>query len=224
MQNTEDGIQPIPKKSLTGIRLVSIYAGLALTTSYLFAWVANYIGILFTGPHTFFAILTGTIVSCIVAAVTKFIFKRKAKQLPHSLLAGEVILTALIAVGFLSWYQTRDFLKILMKPVPVPSSVHVYQGRGFLFSTYVHFSAPPEVITAIIQSHQLFCPTNDSPEQIEQIQTDRMMRTSCDWWQPTMMSTPTFFMRHHESLAVQGWTEGWWVNDKTNEVYAFISG
>jgi hypothetical protein len=186
----------------------------------LFALLANHIGILFTGTPTLFAIMLGTIISCIVAAVTKFIFKRKAKQFPHRLLAFEVILTAFIAVGFLSWYQTHDFLKIFMNPVPVPSSVHVYQGRGQLFSAYVHFSAPPEVITSIIQSHQLFSPTNGSLEQIEQ---DRM-KTSWDWWQPATMSNPKFFMRHHESLAVQGWTEGMWINGATNEVYAFISG
>jgi hypothetical protein len=39
-----------------------------------------------------------------------------------------------------------------------------------------------------------------------------------------VISNPRFFYRHHESLAVQGWSEGWWVNSATNEVYALSSG
>jgi hypothetical protein len=202
------------------IKAFFVCISFGLITSYLTALLGNRIGILFTGTDTFFAIFVGTIAPFVLVLITKWIFKRKGKQFTYRLLAVEIILTAFITVSFLSWYQTHDFLKIFMNPVPMPSSVHVYQGRGVLFSTYVHFSAPPEVITAIIQSHQMFSPTNDSPEQIEQ---DRM-KTSWDWWHPATMSNPKFFMRHHESLAVQGWTEGMWINDATNEVYAFISG
>ena len=161
----------------------------------------------------------GTIVSCVAAAVIEFIFKRKGKQFTWRSLTISVTLTSLIVVGYSSWSQTRGALKLFVDPIP--SSLHVHQGRSFLFSTYVHFSTPPEVIAAIIQSHQLASPTNGSLEQIEK---DRMMKISCDWWQPATMSNPKFFVRHHESLAVQGWTEGLWVNDATNEVYAFISG
>jgi hypothetical protein len=33
-----------------------------------------------------------------------------------------------------------------------------------------------------------------------------------------------FFFLHHTGDSGQGWSEGWWVNGETNEVYAFISG
>ena len=49
-------------------------------------------------------------------------------------------------------------------------------------------------------------------------------KVSWGWWQPASMSNPRFFFRHHQSDAVQGWAEGWWVNGATNEVYAFIGG
>jgi len=221
MQNTENNIQPIPKKSLTGIARVFICVGLALTTSYLLAWLANHIGILFTGTHTFFAILMGTIVSCVAAAVIEFIFKRKAKQFTWRSLVISVTLTSFIVVGFLSWSQTRDALKLFVNPVP--SNLHVNHGYSDLFATYVHFTAPPEIIIAVIQSHQLASPTN-ADDSLEQIEKDKVTKTSCNWWQPATMSNPKFFMRHHESQAVQGWTEGWWINDATNEVYAFIGG
>jgi hypothetical protein len=42
-----------------------------------------------------------------------------------------------------------------MKPEPVPKGLRVHHGRSILFSSYVHFSAPPEVIASIIKSKGL---------------------------------------------------------------------
>jgi hypothetical protein len=160
MQNTEADINTTPPKSPTGIALFFICVGLALATSCLFALLVNHIGILFTGMHTSFAILMGTIISCVAAAVIEFIFKREAKRFAWRSLVISVPLTSFIVVGFLSWYQTRDFLKILMNPVPVPSSVHVYQGRGFfIFDVCAFFCATRShyshhSIASAIFSHQ----------------------------------------------------------------------
>jgi hypothetical protein len=69
------------------------------------------------------------------------------------------------AYDFVSWLQMRSVTKLFVNPIP--SNLQVYQTHSVLFASYIHYSAPPEVIAAIIQSHQLASPTNDSPDQIE---------------------------------------------------------
>jgi hypothetical protein len=194
-----------------------VSAGFALVASCLFAVVACYLGILFSGLDTVFAVIVATGCCVIVGLLTAVACKRYAKQFTWPSLFCEVMLLALVVVGLMSWFQTRDKLKLFLDPVP--SSLHVHHGRSDLFGCYIHFSAPSAIIAAIIQSKQLAPPANDS----EQIEEDRM-KISRNWWQPDTMSNPRFFMRHHTSDAVQGWTDGLWVNGVTNEVYAFITG
>jgi hypothetical protein len=195
------------------------YIGLALTTSCLFALFTIHARILFSGLDTIFAILDGVITSCIVTLIVKFIFKRKAKSFTWRPLIISVVFSSIIVTGFLAWVQTRDQLKMFFSPNPVLSKIHVHEGRSILISSFVHFSAQPEVIVTVIQSRQLTSPTNDFPDSFQVI-----MEKSWDWWQPLSMAHPKFFMRHHKSRAVQGWTEALWINDATNEVYAYIGG
>jgi hypothetical protein len=196
-------------------------AGLALMFSYAFAIFACYLGILFSGLATFFVVLVATACCAIVVPVTALIFKRKKKHFAWRTLFIEVVLLALVAVGLLSWLQTRQALEIFMKPGPVPSEMHVHRGRSILFSCYVHFSARPADIAAIIQSKELVEVPSEEANQNSLLQRTKI---SWDWWQPAAMFNPRFFYRHHQSDAVQGWSEGWWVNGATNEVYALISG
>jgi len=200
------------------IKTFFVCFALALVASCLSALLANHIGILFLGMDTFFVIFAGTIVSLVSVLITKWIFKRKGKQFSNSLLIVETILVSLVIVNSLSWFQTRSYLKFFVNPIP--NSVHLHQGTTIMFATFVHFSAPPEVVVKIIQSHQLLAVTNDSPEQIEQKQWETLLG---GWWQPAAMSNPKFFMRHHQDFTIQGWTEMLWVNEATNEVFAVTS-
>lgn len=113
-----------------------------------------------------------------------------------------------------------------MDPAPIPNELHLYRGQSFLFSSYAHFSAPPAAITAIIQSKELVEVPAEMPDQkdISGYVARQQTNVPLSWWQPAAMFKPMFFYRHHDSTAVQGWSEGWWVNSSTNEVYAFIGG
>ena len=201
-------------------------AGLALVFACAFAIFACYLGILFTGIDTLFAVLFATAFCIIVAPVTALVFKRKGKHFAWRTLFIEVMLLALVAVGLLSWLQTRQALKIFMNPVAVPKGVHVYHGRSVLFAAYVHFTAPPAVIATIINSKDLVEVPAEEPVQrdVSGYSMQQKTKVSWDWWLPAAMSNPRFFYRHHQSEAGQGWSEGWWVNGATNEVYALISG
>ncbi|MSR64915.1 MAG: hypothetical protein EXS18_03940 [Verrucomicrobiae bacterium] len=216
-------VQNTPVRVLTAF-LAS--AGLTLVLSYVLAVVACYFGVLFSGTDSLFAVLVATVFCAIVAPVTALVFKRKGKRFTWPTLFIEVMLLTLVAIGLLSWLQTREKLKTFMDPVPVPSGVHVHNGRGVLFAAYVHFTAPPVVIAAVIKSKELVEVSAEVPDQADFSGYSERQRTKVpwDWWQPATMFNPRFFYRHHESEAVQGWSEGWWVNGATNEVYARIGG
>lgn len=198
--------------------------GLALVCSVVFARLACSLGILFAGIDTYFAVPVATGCCAVVAPVTALVFKRKGKHFTWPMLGTEVVLLAFVAVGVLSWSQTQQNLSIFMGPAPVPNGVHVHQGRAILFTSYVHFSAPPAAIAEIIKSKELVEVSDEWPDKrdITVFSAWEKTKVSWGWWQPAGMSSPRFFFRHHKSDAVQGWGEGWWVNGATNEVYATI--
>ena len=140
----------------------------------------------------------------------------------------EVVLLSLISVSILSWADTRQHLKNFMKPVTVPDSVRVKHGRQILFSSFVHFTASPPDIAALIQAKELVEVKDWNLSDIEKMPENfgerERAKATWGWWQPTSMSGARFYLRLHKSDAPQGWLEGWWVNDKTNEVFAYISG
>jgi len=222
-------MQDIPQVQSSPVRILVVFlasAGLALVFACAFAFLACYGGLLFGGLDTFFTVLFTTCSCALVPPVAALVFKRKGKHFAWRTLFIEVLVLALVAVGLLSWLQTRQHLQIFMKPKPVPSGVRVRHGRSILFSNYVHFTAPPGAIASIIQSKELVEVPAELPDKpdITGFSSRERTKVSWGWWQPASMSNPRFFFRHHQSDAVQGWAEGWWVNGATNEVYAFIGG
>jgi hypothetical protein len=205
---------------------VLVSAGLALVLALLLAFLACSRGLLFSGLDTLFCVVVTTAFCAFVVPVTALVFRRKQRHFAWHTLCIEALVLALVAVGLLSWLQTRQHLRIFMQPAPVPNGVQVRQGRSILFSTYVHFSATPEAIASVIQSKALLEVSAVMPDKsdITDFSSRERTKVSWGWWQPATMSSPKFFFRHHASEAVQGWCEGWWVNGATNEVYAFISG
>ncbi len=200
--------------------------GLALVLSWLFANLACSLGLLFSGIPAAGAVFGSTAFCAAASVATALVFRRRGKHLPWAgLVAGNILLT-LMAVGLLSWLQTRQQMAIFMNPVPVPSELCVHRGRSIMFSSYVHFTGPPEVIDALIRSKQLKEVLPGPTNQDDDSGFFLWLKLSApwDWWQPAAMPNPRFFHRHHESDAIQGWGEGWWVNGATNEVYAWIGG
>jgi hypothetical protein len=61
----------------------------------------------------------------------------------------------------------REAMQIFFEPMPVPSGVHVHHGRSVMFGSFVHFSAPPTVIAAIIKSKELVEMPNDPEKAVD---------------------------------------------------------
>ena len=126
--------------------------------------------------------------------------------------------------GALCWMDRRDHLGILMEPAPVPAGLQVHQGQSRLFGMYVHFSGSPEAIASLLKAKGLVEVPTEPTESSDGYGSRERSKAAWDWWQPANLSQPRFFFRHHKSEAIQGWSEGWWINGATNEVYAFLSG
>ena len=95
-----------------------------------------------------------------------------------------------------------------------------------VFDSFIHFTASPADIAAIIKSKGLTEVPDEMPDKGDS-STYFVRQKSKDphgWWQPAEMSNPKFYYRAHERPGMQGWDERWWVNDATNEVYANIGG
>lgn len=200
--------------------------GLILGLPYALAILACHFGILFSGLSTFAVVLETIVCSAIAVSVTAFVAKRKGKKLGWRTLHIEYSVLALVMVGVFSWIHTRQMLQIFLKPVPVSNEVRVQQGRDVLFNSYVHFTATPAIIAETIKAKELVEVTDAIPEngELSTYNLRESSKVSWSWWQPATMSKPRFYYRHHQSDAVQGWFEGWWVNGETNEVYAHIGG
>lgn len=201
-------------------------AGFALVVASGLSIVACSVGFLFRGISTFLIPLLAAGVCTALTSVTALVWRRRQRYFGWRTLLIEVSVLALVAVGIFSWADTRQHLRIFMSPSPVPRGLHIHHGRSIMFSSYVHFSGPPTVIASLLQSKGLAEIPAEPPEGNDWTSYGARQQTnsSWDWWQPGAMSNARFFFLHHKSLAVQGWSEGWWVNGATNEVYAFISG
>jgi hypothetical protein len=201
-------------------------AGLALLLASGFSFLACSGGFLFSGISAYFIILVAAGVCAVMTPVTALLFRRRQMHFGWHTLLIEVSVLAFVAVGILSWLDTRQHLRIFMTSSSLPSEVRVHHGRSTLFSSYVHFTGPPADIASLLQSKGFVEVPTEPPETSDYTAFGSRERSkaSWNWWQPASMSNPRFFFLHHKSEAVQGWSEGWWVSGATNEVYAFIGG
>ena len=207
--------------------------GFCVISSYALASVATSFGLLFSGFAFGYTVLAAIIVSACLAVVVATFCKSLKVLFRWAATLISVVLSGVVVVGCLSYIQTKQEIKIFMAPVSVPQNIVVHNGRSIMFSSYVHFSGPAEKIAEIIKAKELAEVPAEFQESLDvskapidgtSFSAREQTKTSWDWWQPTKMSNPKFYFRHHKSEAVQGWSEGWWVNDKTNEVYATIGG
>lgn len=201
--------------------------GLAFLFSMVFAVIACFAGFLFSGLGVLFTVLCAIFFSAIATIVSTVLFKQPLRCFGWRIIWAEVAIFALVSTSALSWISTRQQLGIFMRPMTVPDSVHVKRGRQVLFGSFVHFSASPADIAALIQSKELVEVPDWSPdgntEMPQNFSERERAKKAWDWWQPAALSEARFYLRLHKSNAPQGWLEGWWVNGKTNEVFAYIS-
>lgn len=208
------------------VTVVFASAGLALLVASGLSLIACSGGFLFSGISAYFVILVAVGLCAIVTPVTALFFRRRQSGFGWRPLIIEVSVLGLIAVSIMSWLDTRQQLRIFMNPSSVPSGLRVHRGRSILFSSYVHFTGSPAAIASLLHTKGLVEipaePTEGSDPS--DFSTREQAKISWGWWQPASMVNPRFYFLHHQSDAVQGWNEGWWVSGATDEVYAFISG
>ena len=217
---------PVQQKPMRMVAVVFASAGLALLLASGFSLLACSGGFLFSGISAFFTILVAVGACAVITPVTALLFRRRQRHFGWRTLLIEVSALAFVAVGILSWLDTRQQMRIFMTSSPVPSGLRVHHGRSILFNSYVHFTGPPAAIASLLQSKGLVEVPAEPPETLDYTAfgSREQSKASWGWWQPASMPTPRFFFLHHKSEAVQGWSEGWWVSGATNEVYAFIGG
>jgi hypothetical protein len=209
------------------LKLFVSSCGLSIFLSFGFSWLACRFGLLFDGLDFIFAVIfaTGT---CAMGTMIFLTFK--PRRYLGRWLFGETLFLSLIVVCLWSWLSTNEHMNHFVGPQS--KEVHVINGRSIMFSSYVHFSGPPEVIAAIIHSKGLVEVPAEMPEELPkgndgQGHLERLQnKDSHGWWRPATMSGPRFFFLGHPGLGLNSgyWSEDWWVNGATNEVYALISG
>jgi len=217
---------PVQPKPIRMVAIVFGAAGLALLFSAAFSFVACAGGFLFSGLSAGFVTFVAAGVCAVIASVTAVIFRRRQRHFGWRTLLVVVSVCALVAVGVLSYLDTRQHMQIFMTGSPEPSGLRVHHGRSILFSSYVHFTGSPSTIASLLQSKGLLEVPSEPPESSDHTGSGSRERSkvSWGWWQPASMPGARFYFLHHKSEAVQGWSEGWWVSGATNEVYAFIGG
>lgn len=180
-------------------------------------------GFLFRGLTSFFSLVLATVACWIVAGVSAVVWARKSRQLSWRMLTVVMVTTAAIVIGCRSWRSTRNELEAWLI-APLPKSVRVHRGEDLLFSSWVHFSAPPEVLASIIRSKKLTLPVDEEEKREEQkSMKGSFERQDPEWWLPGALEKPRFYLHiHHESQ--QPWIQGLWVNEAMTEAYAFIKG
>jgi len=219
-------IPPVQQKPMRMVAVVLASAGLALLFSSGFSFFACSGGFLFSGISAFFVTAVAAGVCAVVTTITALLLRRRQRHFGWRTLHLVVLVSAFVAVGILSYFDTQQHMRIFMTSSPVPSGLRVHHGRSILFSSYVHFTGPPATIASLLQSKGLLEVPAEPPETPDYTPFGSRERSkvSWEWWQPTSMPSPRFYFLHHKSEAVQGWSEGWWVGGATNEVYAFIGG
>lgn len=223
METTPSG-QPKPPGM---VAIVCGVAGFALLSSAACSFIACAGGFLFSGLSAGFVIFQAAGVSALIASVAAAIFRRRRQYFGWRTLLVTVSACTIVAVSVLSYLDTRQQMRIIMTNSPLPSGLRVHHGTSFLFSSYVHFTGPPATIASLLRSKGLLEIPAEPPDSSDHTafgNREQSKKKSWGWWQPTSMPGARFYFLHHESKAVQGWSEGWWVSGATNEVYAFISG
>lgn len=235
-QDLTQAKSPVQQRPLRTGWIVLASAGTALVAASGFSILACSMGILFEGIPLLFVMVQSVLVCMAVTWVTALVLKRTRNHFGWRILLTEVSAAALVAVAVLSILDTRQRLKRLTHPAPLPSGLRILQGNEGLFCYEVHFVGPAESITTVLQSRGLVeVPSVLPPPKEVQVPSEppqhldlelqgwkwrEQTEVSRGWWKPTAMSNPKFFFREHSAGETNaGWIEGWWVNGSTDEVY-----
>ncbi|MCX7006946.1 MAG: hypothetical protein NTY53_06810 [Kiritimatiellaeota bacterium] len=182
--------------SVLGLGILALYMG------FCFIWLDD-------APN-------GGIIIFLVVLATAIVFKAKNRPTPWKIFFIEIGAIAFLWVVFSVWTAPRTLGKAYFRG-QIPAGVVIHHAHWFQDGPdplmWIHFSASPEVIMAVIK-------TNDMAE--ESRPSVSAPRTP-SWWKPQEMSKPTFYTRVHPLTASNNiWEVSAWVNDATNEVFGIV--
>ena len=171
------------------VAIVFAAAGLAFLFSAALSFFACAGGFLFSGLSAGFVTFVASSVCAVIAPVTAFIFRRRQRHFGWRTLLIVVSVCALVAVGVLSYLDTRQHMRIFMTSSPVPSGLRGHHGRSILFSSYVHFTGSPATIASLLQSKGLLEVPAEPPESSDYtgFGSRERSKVAWGWWQPTSM-------------------------------------
>ena len=112
---------PVQRPSVRMLAVVFSSAGTALVLALGFSLLACSGGFLFSGVSILSTVLAAVAFCAAVTSVTALVFRQRQRPFGWRMLLTEVVVVALVAVGLLSWLDTRQHLRIFLKPSPVPS-------------------------------------------------------------------------------------------------------
>lgn len=214
----------MPLEPMTMGEIVLAAAGVALLSASGAAYIACSGGFLFRGLSATFVIIGAVVICAVLTPFAAILVRRRQKPFGGRELVAVVAVLSILAVGVLSWLNTRQNLRAYTNSSTIPSGLRVHDGSKGLFGSYMRFTGPPATIRSLIQSKGLVEVPAEPQETMRPSAFGSRERTKVawGWWQPMSMQNPKFFFMHHESEEGYGWIEGWWVNGEMNEVYAFV--
>jgi hypothetical protein len=214
-----------PKPALKPVAVFLAALGLATVFSAIFSPLTCSIGLSFSGLDGILTFPVAIFFSAIVTTIATVCLKETVKRFGWRMVLLLAPFLALLSFAAMSWMQACQHLRIIMAPSDVPKSVRIQHGKSVMFGSYVHFTASPSDISTLIRSKELIevpdWNTDSESDMPAGFPERERHKSAWDWWQPAPGAR--FYYRPHQGQA-QGWIEGWWVNDKTNEVYAYING
>jgi hypothetical protein len=188
----------------------------SLLCAYGVSFLAYRAGLLFGGVHFLFAVVLGTTGAVIVSLVV-YNWLSSNRYYVHS----ACVISAIVGVTLICWHFTRSDVKNFWVD-PIPRALIIHGGESYLFSHYLHFTGPPEIISEMIDRNRLE-PYQDDEEK------PGMPRLNVEYfsaprgrWRPTSMENPQLLVRFHRT-DLQGWLHGIWINTATNEAYGFAA-
>lgn len=186
--------------------------------------LATWMGFCLFLPDT---VMKGGLLCVSVAFITATAFHLRGRPMPVKLVLAEIALVALVWTSYSVWTAPKALFRLICRVEPAPPVV-IHQSHLFQITpdalAFLHFSAPPEVMERFISTNQL-TRCVEEPDEVASEYRFKLGKSGFAgsatprWWTPWTLSKPIHYRCEHPSQ--KPWAVGVWVNDKTNEAFAY---
>ena len=156
-----------------------------------------------------------------VVLTTAIVSRARRRKPPWRLFIAETAAIAVILLAYFSWDTPRYVFQCVFGE-PIPRSVRIiragYDEHPMDPSAWIHFTASPQDVCALVRTSQLAPAPGADPGQ-----AGGDFRPK--WWTPAELRPPAqlfsreFFHRDHTDIV--SYVVGVWVDARTNEAYGY---